>query len=123
MDFCQFFKEQRKKIGTVRKFSELSGYDPGYISRVENGITLPPKDSEKLKKLGLALGLEPDTKKWRNFTDLAAIAKSEIPSDLKNNPRFVSVLPAFYRTLRNEKLDLKEAEELLKIIQNTKMEE
>lgn len=119
MNFCNYFKQKRIALGTVRKFAKNNGYDPAYISRLENGITLPPKEPEKLARLGKALGLEENTAEWMNFTDLAATAKSEIPDDLKNDSRAISMLPAFYRALRKESIDEEEAKKLLDLIKQS----
>ena len=101
MRFNDFFKQKRMEVGTVRKFARDNGYDVAYVSRLENGVTLPPKDEEKLTKLGMALGLKQETKEWQEFVDLAAVAKNELPTDLCNDEKVASVLPAFYRTLNS----------------------
>lgn len=119
MDFYQFFKERRQAYGSVRRFAGDYGLDPAYVSRLENGVTPPPRDTAKLQKLGRALGLTEDSAEWQQFMDLASMAKNELPEDLKNDARAASMLPAFYRTLRNEKLDASEAEELLKLIKES----
>ena len=122
MKFNEFFKERRLKIGTVRQFAKQNGFDVAYISRLENGITTPPKDGEKLTKLGLCLGLTPGTAEWQEFTDLAAVAKNELPKDLQDNDHIAAVLPAFYRTLRNKNLDEKEAQKIIELIRNSFIE-
>ena len=119
MKFNELFRQKRMAIGTVRQFAKQSGFDVAYISRLENGITTPPKDGEKLTKLGLSLGLTPDTAEWQEFTDLAAVAKNELPRDLQDNDRIAAVLPAFYRTLRNKNLNEKEAQELINLIRES----
>ena len=123
MGFNEFFKKKRIAIGTVRQFAKKNGYDVAYISRLENGVTMPPKDAEKLGKLAMALEIIEGSDEWREFMDLAAVAKNELPLDLQNNVKVASVLPAFYRTLRNEKLDEEEANELLDLIRNSGKEE
>ena len=119
MKFNELFRQKRMAIGTVRQFAKQSGFDVAYISRLENGITTPPKDGEKLTKLGLCLGLTPGAAEWQEFTDLAAVAKNELPKDLQDNDRIAAVLPAFYRTLRNKNLDEKEAQKLIELIRNS----
>ena len=105
--------------GTARQFAKENDYDVAYISRLENGVTMPPKDAKKLKKLGLALGLVEGSNEWQEFIDLASMAKNELPDDFKDNERISAMLPAFYRTLRNEKLDKAEAEKLIKLIRES----
>ena len=80
--FSDFVKEHRLIHGTVRQFAKENGFDVAYVSRLENGVTLPPRDHEKLRRIGLALGLVEGTEEWQEFLDLAAIAKSELPVDL-----------------------------------------
>lgn len=123
MQFGEWFKRRRMKIGTVREFAKLAGLDAAYVSRLENGIILPPRDSTKLRRLGLALGLEEGNEEWQEFLDLVAVAKNELPEDLQDNERAKAILPAFYRTLRNEKLSEDEVRELLKMIKDEGEEE
>lgn len=123
MKFHELFKKKRMEIGTVRQFADRAGFDLAYISRLENGITLPPKDSKKLAKLALALNMAKGTEEWQEFMDLAAVAKNELPEDLQDNERIASVLPAFYRTLRNKELDKSEVEKLLNLIRDSGEEE
>ena len=122
MTFSEFFKMHRKNHGTVRQFAKDNGFDAAYISRIENGVTLPPRDQEKLTKLGLALGLKKDTDEWQEFLDLAAIAKCELATDLHDNKRIASILPAFYRTLRKKELDEEEVQKILDLIKKSDKE-
>lgn len=119
MKFHELFKKKRMEIGTVRQFAKETGLDLAYVSRLENGVTLPPKDSEKLAKLALSLGIKKKSEEWQEFMDLAAVAKNELPKDLQDDERIASVLPAFYRTLRNKELDEKEVKKLLDLIKKS----
>ena len=119
MNFHEMFKKKRMEIGTVREFAKQAGLDVAYISRLENGVTLPPKDEDKLTKLARALELEEGSEEWQDFVDLAAVAKNELPNDLHDNERIASVLPAFYRTLRKKELDEKEVRKLLDLIKES----
>lgn len=123
MKFHELFKKKRMAIGTVREFAKLSGLDVAYVSRLENGVVLPPKDSDKLTRLADALGIAEASDEWQEFMDLAAIAKNELPEDLKDDERIASVLPAFYRTLRRRELDENELKELLALIRDNGEEE
>ncbi|MBR6505802.1 helix-turn-helix transcriptional regulator [Candidatus Saccharibacteria bacterium] len=122
MKFHELFKKKRMEIGTVRQFAKQAGLDLAYVSRLENGVCLPPKDDAKLAKLASALNIQKETEEWQEFMDLAAVAKNELPTDLQDNERVAAVLPAFYRTLRKDKLDEKELKELLKLINSGKGE-
>ena len=123
MKFHELFKKKRMAIGTVREFAKLSGLDVAYVSRLENGVVLPPKDGDRLTRLADALGIAEASDEWQEFMDLAAIAKNELPEDLKDDERIASVLPAFYRTLRRRELDENELKELLALIRDNGEEE
>ena len=123
MRFNELFREYRMMHGTVRQFAKDNGYDVAYISRLENGITMPPKDNDKLEKLAVALGLKRGTDSWQEFFDLASVAKNELPADLQDNEKVAKILPAFYRTLRNKQLDEDDIEKLLELIKNSEKEE
>lgn len=123
MKFHELFKKKRMGIGTVREFAKKSGLDLAYISRLENGITLPPRDSKKLEKLVLALGVKRKTDEWQEFMDLAAVAKNELPADLRDDARVAKVLPAFYRAIRSKEMDEDELQRLLDLIKDSGEEE
>lgn len=122
MKFHEMFKEKRIKIGTVREFARKTGLDVAYVSRLENGVILPPKDSAKLAKLALALEIAKGAEEWQEFFDLAAVAKNQLPDDLRDDERIASVLPAFYRALRNKEMDEHELEKLLELLNNPREE-
>ena len=119
MKFHELFKKKRLEIGTVREFAKQSGLDLAFVSRLENGIVLPPKDSEKLAKLGTALGIIKDTDEWQEFMDLAAVAKNELPVDLQGDERIASVLPAFYRAFRKKEVGETEIKKLINMIKES----
>lgn len=123
MKFHEMFKEKRMRIGTVREFARETGLDVAYVSRLENGVILPPKDNAKLAKLASALGIAEGTEEWQRFFDLAAVAKNQLPDDLRDDERIASVLPAFYRALRNKAMDDDELKKLLKLLKDSNEEE
>lgn len=123
MKFHELFKRKRMEIGTVREFARESGLDLAYVSRLENGVILPPKDGEKLARLADALGIVEGSEEWREFMDLAAIAKNELPEDLRDDERVAKVLPAFYRAMRDKDMDEEELQRLLELIKESGEEE
>lgn len=123
MKFHEIFKEKRMRIGTVREFARETGLDVAYVSRLENGVILPPKDNAKLAKLASVLGIAEGTEEWQRFFDLAAVAKNQLPDDLRDDERIASVLPAFYRALRNKAMDDDELKKLLKLLKDSNEEE
>lgn len=118
MNFGEFFKAKRRETGlTLRQFCTNSGQDAAYISRLENGLMAAPSSPEKLKGLARALKIEQDSEEWVTFFDLAATSRHNIPADIAlDSEKAMELLPAFYRTLRNEPISTEEAERLLKLI-------
>ena len=114
MNFANYFSDLRKATGlSMRKFATTKGYDVGYISRIEAGITRPPVETEKMEALAAALEIRKETKQWVEFFDLAAASRAELPADLKEDQAVLNLLPAFYRTLRREKISEDEVDKLL----------
>jgi len=117
--FGEFFRSKRIGLGlTLRTFCEKYNFDPGNISKLERGILSPTIDKEKLEGYALALKISKDSSDWVTFFDLAYIAKGALPPDIKNNQRTVSLLPAFYRTARGEKLTKEKIKKLIELLNN-----
>ena len=115
--FGEFFRLKRVSLGlTLRAFSERFGYDPGNISRLERNILPPSLDDEKLAGYATALQIKRDSEDWVLFHDLAHTAKGALPKDLLKNPQILSLLPAFYRTARGEKLNKKKIKDLIRLL-------
>lgn len=115
--FGEFFRQKRVSLGfTLRSFCERFNYDPGNISRLERNILSPSIDTEKLEGYAVALKIQRDSEDWTVFFDLAHTAKGKIPVDIMKNPKIISMLPAFYRTARGEKMDKKKISQLIKLL-------
>ena len=116
-NFGDFFRSKRVELGfTLRAFCERYGYDPGNISRLERDILPPTLDDEKLAGYAAALKIKRDTEEWIKFHDLAHTSKGQIPTDIKNQENINDLLPAFFRTMRNKKLDRKKLEQLITLL-------
>jgi len=117
LTFSEFFNSKRLSMGlTLRRFCANKGYDVAYISRLENGLMAPPEDPEKLKALAFALELEESSIDWVTFFDLAATVKGKLPEDLKRDTRIMTVLPAFYRTIRKKDIAKTDIDKLIKLL-------
>ncbi len=109
-------KELRLAAGYgLREFCVLKNLDPAYISRLERGRHVPPS-AEKLEELAVAVGLKPDTEEWHEFLDLAAIGAKRIPKDVLDDEETVALLPAVFRTFRNDKVDREKLERLKELL-------
>lgn len=117
MTFGDIVREKRLESNlSLRQFAYNKGLDAAYISRLENGIAAAPRDINKLNGLAKALGLDEGSPEWVDFHDAAALSRNTIPTDLAANPVVPRLLPALYRTLRDEKLneaDIKKLEKML----------
>ena len=99
--FGEFFRQRRKVLGlTLREFCRRNGYDPGNISRLERGLTTPPKGNDLLESYAKALKLEPTSNEWHRFMDIAAAETGRIPRELRTSPRRQQRLSEVFRTLR-----------------------
>ena len=115
--FGESFRQKRIDLGfTLRSFCERYGYDPGNISRLERNILSPSIDKQKLEGYAVALKIPRDSEEWTIFFDLAHAAKGKIPEDIIKSPHMLSILPAFYRTARGEKLDKDKIKQLIKLL-------
>ena len=116
-NFGDFFRSKRIALGlTLRTFCERFGYDPGNISRLERNILPPTLDDEKLTGYATALQIKRDSEDWVLFHDLAYAAKSSIPKDIRKQN--IDFLPAFFRTIRNKKMDKQKFQELIVFLNN-----
>ena len=77
--FGAFFQETRKGLGlTLREFCRQNGFDSGNVSRIERGLSLPPKAEEVLQKYAKALKMKQGTDHHNRFLDLATDRKSVV---------------------------------------------
>ena len=122
MTFGELFRQKRIEAGfTLRSFCQTYQFDPGNISRLERNILSPTLDEVKLAGYATALKIRRDSEEWVTFFDLANLAKGKIPKDIMKNADILSMLPAFYRTARGEKLSKEKLKKLIGLL--TKSEE
>lgn len=102
---------------SLRKVSQLTGYDPSNWSKIERGKISAPLNENVLRKWAKILGLE-NKKDIQDFIDEATIAQGIIPGDVLARENAVEYLPAFFRTLRNKKPTKEEIDRLVELIRN-----
>lgn len=119
-NFGDYILQKRLNLGfSLREFCRKFGYEPSYISRLENSILNAPSDKEKLKALAFALGIKEETKEWALFFSLASSSRIVIPKDIQRDfPNVVKFLPAFFRTTQKDELSKKDINNLIKLIHN-----
>ena len=116
-NFGDFFRERRIKLGfTLRAFCERYNYDPGNISRLERNILSPSINENNLAGYAKSLGVVRDTEDWVTFFDLAHLAKGRVPEDIQRDYGANHLLPVFFRTMRNKKIDRAKLENLIKML-------
>lgn len=118
LKFGKMLKEFRiKKELSLRDIYKETGYDPSNWSKIERGLISPPSDEKILIKWAKALKLSRE--KIREFIDQAKIAQGIIPQDILSQPNAAKSLPAFFRTLRNEKPTKEEIDQLIDLIRKS----
>lgn len=118
--FGEFFaKLRRERLRlSLREFCARKGLDPGNMSRLERGRILPPHGREVLEKYARALDLKKGSDDWYTFFDLAAASRGELPEDLAANEEILGKLPVLFRSLRGDRIDDDELDDLIDLIRN-----
>jgi transcriptional regulator with XRE-family HTH domain len=118
MTFGAFIKDIRIKKGlTLREFCRLTELDPSNWSKVERGLLSPPKSRAVLLHIARVLNFAENSEDWHAFFDFAAI--SFIPREILADNSIVEKLPVFFRTMRGEKPNRKELEDLIKLLKES----
>ena len=85
--FGAFVRERRKATGiSLREFSRRNGFDPANISRIERGISSPPKSQEIIDSIAKALQLTAYSSEWRHLHQLAAAETGQLPDQIAQDP-------------------------------------
>jgi transcriptional regulator with XRE-family HTH domain len=116
-NFGAFFRSMRERSGlSLREFCLDNEFDPGNISRLERGLLSPPESREKLEQYAKALGLKKGSDDWYTFFDLAAAERGKIPDDVLKDEELVERLPVLFRTLRGQRVDKDDLDDLIERI-------
>ncbi len=117
--FGSFFKEKRIALGlTLRQFCEKHSLDAGNMSRIERGISQPPKSDSLLEKYSGFLRIKKGTDDWYRFCDLAAAETGRIPKELMDKEAMAR-MPVLFRTIRGKKLSKEKLDKLIKLIRES----
>ncbi len=115
--FGEFFKSKRLALGlSLREFCRENRLDWGNVSRIERGVSAPPKSREALETYAKALRIKSGSEDWTAFFDLAAISAGIIPDAIMDDEALVAKLPLVFRTMQGKKLTEKQLRDLAEVI-------
>lgn len=118
--FGKFFKELRQSAGlTLRQFCLKNGLDPGNISKIERGKSLPPSSREILDKYASCLKIKEGSDDWYKFFDYAAACSGRVPDSVMDKGELVEKLPLIFRTLRGQKVPDEQLDDLVELIRRS----
>lgn len=111
MKFGDHVKNLRIDAGlTLRSFCRDAAIDPSNWSKIERGVISPPDDPDFLGRVAGVLALSADQRV--ELADLAAVARGQIPADLKDE-ELLGKMPAFFRAIRGQEYTEEDFEKLL----------
>ena len=117
--FGQKLKELRiNRSLTLRKMCGKVDYDPSNWSKIERGRIPPPSNEKILNKWAEALELT-NAVEIEKFISDAQVAQGLIPSDIMKEENITDYLPAFFRSIKKEKMTKKDIEKLIKLIKES----
>ena len=84
---------------SLREFCREHGFDPANVSRIERGISPPPKSAEIIESFAIALEFKNNSADWRKLHQLAAAETGQLPEQIADDPaKLKKVFGAFDRT-------------------------
>lgn len=111
LKFGDYAKDRRIAAGmTLRSFCREVEIDPSNWSKIERGVLAPPDDPELLGRIAGLLGLK--SSEQTDLADFAAIARGQIPADLKDE-EILAKMPAFFRAIRGQEYTREDFEKLM----------
>lgn len=110
-------KRRLEQNYSLREICKLVNYDPSNWSKIERGRISPPAEKKVLSNWAKFLGIK-NSLEMQKFIDEASVAQGIIPQDILEDKKTVNLLPAFFRTLRNEKPTKREINNLIELIRN-----
>lgn len=117
--FGNYLREKRieHRIG-LREICRKVNFDPGNWSKIERGKLPPPNNRDILSLWAANLKIKKNSTEFNSFIDMAFIAQGIIPKVLSEK-EMMDLLPAFFRTIRNEKPTKEELDNLVELIKET----
>ena len=117
MTFGELFKKLRLRLGmTLRQFCEENDFDPGNISKLENGFLPAPQSEKKLRFYAKALSIRPGDDEYIEFFDLAVVSNKNFTIKNIKDQDLLNKLPVLFRTLDKKGLTEEKLEEIIAIV-------
>jgi transcriptional regulator with XRE-family HTH domain len=105
--FGSFVRKRRTALGkSLRQFCRENSLDFGKMSRMERGLSPPPKTDDGLRLLGKSLQIGQDSDDWQRFSTLATVASGRIPNKILIDDSKARRLPAVLDRLEKTELVL-----------------
>lgn len=103
MKFGVLLKDYRIKVGmTLRECAAMLDFDPSNWSKVERNVSAAPK-LDVVREWADALRIPTD--ELQGFYDSAALSRNEVPEDICSNARAITLLPLFFKGVREDNVD------------------
>ena len=103
---------------SLQKFCRRAGLDSGNYSRIERGLTRPPRDHAKMEPIRPVLGLAPDDDDWAYLLMLADAEWDTLPRRLLTGDRVRPLLPALLQGVAGGRLTGPQVEALVALVRN-----
>lgn len=105
--FQEVLRELRNARGLgLREFAALVEMDPSNYARFESLNRPAVPTDENLSRIAEGLGLAADSEDRQVLFDTAALARGQIPTDLRENSDAMRQMPQVLQLLRNNQLVL-----------------
>lgn len=115
MNFGEQLAKYRQEANlTLRDFAKIVDYDSSNISKIERGRINPPAGGIILRKWGLAVGLKSGSPELDEF--IAEGLSVRIKKITLSDSEVDKLMPAFFRTVDNKKVDPETYEKLRAVL-------
>lgn len=118
--FAEIIKKRRAELRlSLREFCAKANVDPSNWSKIERGLSPPPKTKTILDAIRDVLQFPKDSSEAGALFDAAFIGHGMIPPDIITDKKLSAMLPVFFRTVRGDKHTEAELRNLAEIIRDS----